>query len=158
MTNYYKSQSEIEAVVRGFETCSLGKDEFPHQAHLTVAVWYLTNSSLEQATDRMRAGLYRFLKHHGVGRQKYNETLTVFWMRAISAILKQLSSELSLLEVTNSAIECLTDSELAFECYSREVLMSNEAKQAWVEPDRISNFELHISNISNLKIRARERS
>ena len=153
MTNYYKSQSELEAVVRGFETCSLGKDEFPHKAHLTVAVWYLTTSSLDQATDRMRAGLHLFLDHHGVGRQKYNETLTIFWMRAISAILKQLSPELSLLEVTNSAIECLTDSGLVFECYSREVLTSNEAKEGWVEPDLISNFELHISN---LKIRSKE--
>ncbi|HKZ02578.1 MAG TPA: hypothetical protein VJ180_10080, partial [Pyrinomonadaceae bacterium] len=115
--------------------------------------WYLTNSSLNQATDRMRAGLHRFLDHHGVGRQKYNETLTIFWMRTISAILKQLSPELSLLEVTNSAIECLTDSGLVFKCYSREVLMSNEAKQGRVEPDRISNFELHISN---LKIRSKE--
>jgi len=153
MNNYYKSQSEIEAVVRGFETCSLGKDEFPHQAHLTVAVWYLTNSSLNQATDRMRAGLHRFLDHHGVGRQKYNETLTIFWMRTISAILKQLSPELSVLDVTNSAVEFLTDSGLVFECYSREVLTSNEAKEGWVEPDLISNFELHISN---LKIRSKE--
>jgi len=63
----YTTTSEIEAVVRGFETCILAKDEFPHARHLTVTVWYLSGGNFDQACKKMRTGLFRFLDHHGVG-------------------------------------------------------------------------------------------
>jgi hypothetical protein len=135
MTDYYKSQSEIEAVVRGFETCSFGKDQFPHQSHLTVAIWYLANSTFDQATEKMRAGLHCFLDYHGVDRQKYNETLTTFWMRVTSERMKALGPNLTLVEVTNLVIAAFVDSRLPYEYYSPERLNSDEARKGWVQPD-----------------------
>src|SRR6185295_13705335 len=76
--NPYQSEREIESVVRGFESCETGKDEFKHRHHLVVAVWYLRTLSREAAVDRMRSSLLRFLDHHGVDRKKYDETITVF--------------------------------------------------------------------------------
>ncbi|MGI8836710.1 MAG: hypothetical protein ACR2H4_08750 [Pyrinomonadaceae bacterium] len=67
MTSQYKTDAEIAAVVQGFESCTTGKDDFPHHKHLAVAVWYLRNSTVEQAFERMRAGLLRFLTHHAIG-------------------------------------------------------------------------------------------
>ena len=63
----YQNEKEIAAVVAGFEKCTTGKDEFTHRSHLTVAVYYLRNSTPDQAFRKMRAGLFRFLDHHGVG-------------------------------------------------------------------------------------------
>ena len=63
MSVYYADQGQIEAVVKGFELCTTKKDEFTHQSHLTVAVWYLLNNNEEQATAKMRMGLHRFLDH-----------------------------------------------------------------------------------------------
>jgi hypothetical protein len=131
----YKTQSEIEAVVEGFESCTTSKDEFPHRSHLTVAVYYLYNSTEVDVTDRMRTGLLRFLDHHGVGRAKYHETMTVFWLKTLSEFLAQLDVKLSLLEKTNAAVESLGDSRLVYDYYSKELLASEEARKGWREPD-----------------------
>lgn len=135
MNSLYRFESEIEAVVRGFELCQTPKDEFPHQSHLTVAVWYLRRLTFDQATERMRSGLYRFLDHHGIGRQKYHETLTIFWMKVISRFMKELDPELSLLEVTNNVLERLADSHLPNDYFSPVRRNSAEARVRWLEPD-----------------------
>ncbi len=68
----YSSESEIEEVVRGFETCVTDKAAFKHREHLTVAVRYLQTMDTQAAVDRMRVGLLRFVDHHGVPREKYS--------------------------------------------------------------------------------------
>ena len=99
----YKSDTEIENVVRGFETCE--KDEFNHQEHLLVAVWYVENFGREAALDRMRSSLMRFLAHHGVDLRKYSEEITVFWIDKVAEKLDELGPEVSLLEKCNAIIE-----------------------------------------------------
>jgi len=135
MHTFYNSQAEIEAVVRGFESCSTGKGGFRHTDHLTVAVWYLSVTNAEQATDRIRAGLLRFLDHHRVGRGKYNETLTLFWIQLVRQTLGEIAPGASLLEKCNHVLESLQDPEITFEYYSKELLWSDEARQSWVAPD-----------------------
>lgn len=135
MTGYYKDVGEIEAVVEGFESCTTTKDDFTHRSHLTVAAYYLHCSNQAEATQRMRAGLLRFLDHHGVGRAKFHETLTIFWIRTVLAFLERLDRELPLLEVSNAVIESLGDSRLVFEYYSEELLRAEETRGGWVAPD-----------------------
>src|SRR5437899_7060588 len=60
MGHYYQNEKEIEAVVQGFESCTTSADDFKHRNHLTVAVWYLRNSTPEQAFQKMCSGLLRF--------------------------------------------------------------------------------------------------
>ncbi len=134
MTQHYENESEIEAVVEGFESCVTAKDDFTHRSHLTVAVYYLHNAQTE-ATEKMRAGLLRFLDHHGVGRAKFHETLTIFWIRTVSAFLERLDQKLPLLEMTNAVIESLGDSRSVFEYYSEELLRRDESRNGWVAPD-----------------------
>ena len=135
MTGYYAYESQIEAVVRGFELCTTEKDEFTHRSHLTVAVWYVLNYNEEQATEKMRVGLHRFLDHLGVGREKYHETLTVFWIKTVRAVLEQLDPRDSVLEATNTVIEKLGNSRLVFDYYSKELLASTVSRNGWVKPD-----------------------
>jgi hypothetical protein len=135
MADYYKDSAEIEAVVKGFESCTTGKDDFNHCSHLTVAVFYLHELGKVEAAEKMRTGLLRFLEHIGCGREKYNETLTLFWLRVIHHALEQLDQDQSLLEKTNFAIESLVQSRLVLDYYSAERLWSDEAKRTWLEPD-----------------------
>ena len=122
MGHHFQNEREIEAVVRGFESCTTGADDFKHRDHLTVAVWYLHSSTPEQAFQKMCAGLLQFLDHHGVGRTKYNEQLTLKWINAIQETISEMNPELSLLQVTNMVIDRLGDSRAVIESSSSEFI------------------------------------
>lgn len=115
MNDHYQTENEIDAVVAGFEQCTTGTSDFTHLSHLTVAVYYLRNSTSDQAFQKMRAGLFRFLDHHSVGRAKYDEQLTRRWISLIQDVIKQLDPKLSLVTTTNIVLERLGDSRIAKE-------------------------------------------
>lgn len=131
----YQSNAEIEGVVQGFESCATAKEDFKHRSHITVAVWYLHHSSADEAFENMRSGLLRFLEHHGVGRDKYHETMTVFWIKLVESAMGQLSQHTSLVDKTNMIIKRLSDPRAIFAYYSEGCLRSSAAARAWVEPD-----------------------
>ncbi len=135
MSGYYTDQAEIEAVVQGFESCTTAKDDFSHFSHLTVAMFYLYELNEREATEKMRAGLLRFLNHHGIGLAKFHETLTVFWIKLVRAFLVQLHPQSSLVEMTNAVIERAGNSRLVYEYYSEGRLRSDEARESWILPD-----------------------
>ncbi len=112
MPKHYSNETEIAAVVNGFESCTTKKEAFTHREHLTVATWYLRHSSAETALEKMRAGLQRFLKHHGVGPTKYKEDVTIAWMELIQRTLDEQDSNLSSLAAINLVLERLSDSRL----------------------------------------------
>ena len=103
----YSSETEIEDVVRGFETCTTDKSAFKHREHLTVAVWYLQTMDTKAAVERMRTGLLRFVDHHGVPREKYNEAVTVYWIDLIAEKLAELQPETSLIDQCNYVVNQL---------------------------------------------------
>jgi hypothetical protein len=131
----YESLDEMEAVVLGFESCRLAPSEFTHTAHLTVALWYLSGLTVAQAAERMRTGLYRFLDHHGLGHEKYNQTITLFWLKITNRALDAAGINRPLVEIANEVIARFGNSQLIFDYYSRERIFSEEAKREWVEPD-----------------------
>jgi hypothetical protein len=135
MSNYYQSIQEIEAVVQGFESGTTPDSGFTHPAHVTVAVWYLSRAGVSESLLQMRNSIYHFLDHHHIGHDKYNETLSLFWLRLVRQHMDQLGSVSSPLEITNAVIEFLGNSQLVFDYYSRELLWSDQAKATWVEPD-----------------------
>ena len=131
----YMTDEEVRAVVRGFESCETDKAEFKHRDHLTVAVCYLQDLSVAEATEKLRASLFRFVDHHGVDRKKYNETITVFWLEVVGEKLKSLPLNSSLLTKCNVVIEALSDAGLMLEYYSADLLFSDKAREAFVRPD-----------------------
>ena len=102
--NRYQSEAEIETVVRGFEACETGADDFTHPDHLVVAVSYLHAMDREAALNRMRAGLLRFLDHHVGDTGKYSEEITVFWIDKINEKLSELGPDVSLVEKCNAIL------------------------------------------------------
>jgi hypothetical protein len=109
---HYSTEQQIREVVDGFEECTTPKESFTHREHLTVATWYLCHADPTDALDRMRAGLLRFLDHHGVGRVKYKEQLTVSWMALVQSSIEKMDSELSIVEQTNTVLDELGNSRL----------------------------------------------
>jgi hypothetical protein len=125
------SDAEILTLVDRLERCLLGKEEFHHRDHLTVAVAYLYASNLETSLDRMRTSLKRFAAHHGVAGL-YHETLTRFWLLLVE---KRLDRSQCLEQSVKQVREQLNDKNVAFEYYSRERIESKEAKETWLKPD-----------------------
>ena len=131
----FTSQTEIAAVVTGFETCTTPGEAFTHARHLAVAVWYLNQYGEAEALNRLRSGLFRFLAHHGKGTQKYNETTTVFWLGKVREVMTELSPQVSIAEITNVVIRTYPHSRLILDYFSAELLHSEAARSHWVEPD-----------------------
>jgi len=135
MNQPYTDLSDIEAVVTGFETCTTGKDGFRHADHLTLAVSYLMTNPPEQAVAKMKESLFRFLDHHGISRQKYHETLTVFWIEFTDVTLKRRPDLKSLVDKCNYVRRELADKEVVKQFYSVDLLSSEKARKEFVEPD-----------------------
>lgn len=125
------TDAEILTLVDRLERCLLGKEEFHHRDHLTVAVAYLYALDLEAAADRMQATLKRFAAHHGVSGL-YHETLTRFWLQQVQA---RVDRDQCLRESVRQVQEQLHDKNLPFEYYSRERINSQESREKWVPPD-----------------------
>jgi len=131
----YNTDAEIEAIVSDFEACRTGKDDFHHREHLVVATYYLRSSTIEAATEKLRESLLKFLHHHEIDPQKYNETVTVFWLQMVARELKSLPESAGLVEKCNSVISALANPKLPLEFYSEERLWSGEARQVFIAPD-----------------------
>jgi truncated hemoglobin YjbI len=57
----------------------------------------------------MCSGLLHFLDHHQVGRAKYDEQLTMKWIRLIHEAIEQIDPDSSIVEITNGVIERFAD-------------------------------------------------
>ena len=115
MGETYQTEQEIEAVVSGFENCTTSKEEFTHLSHLTVATYYLRNSTPEESFEKMRSGLLRFLKHHGINSAKYSDRVTWAWIEQIRRVCQLTNQDSSLVEIVNSVVSHLGESRIPIE-------------------------------------------
>jgi hypothetical protein len=129
----YEAETDLQAIVEGFERCNLKLDKFTHARHLSLATYYLTKFPFHEALVRMRAGLQRFIAHHG--KQGYHETITRFWMELISGFLNGILPDTAVTERANEVVARYGSKEILFEYYTRERVMSEIARREWVEPD-----------------------
>jgi uncharacterized protein (UPF0128 family) len=133
---FYLDEAAVEEVVRRFESCELPPAEFDHRAHLTVALCYLLRATDEEARGRIRAGIARYVRAHGINPKLYHETLTVFWLKRVRAFVERTGAGArTRVEMANGlAAEC-GGSRLVFDYYSKELIDSERARQEWTEPD-----------------------
>jgi hypothetical protein len=130
---------KASTLIEGFEDCTLPKEQWTHVAHFIMALWYCLKLPLPQAVPTIRNGIKRY--NLSVGGQNtdvagYHETITLFYIKTIAGYL------------VTKGITVLTDEEIAaflkqpflakdymLRWYSKELLMSSEARCGWVEPD-----------------------
>jgi len=120
---------------RAVESCEFPVSEFDHRAHLRLAYIYLVDQDVETAIQCMRATLLRLLQHVGVDPSaKFHETLTKAWVLAVRHFMVRTNTSESADQFINANPEML-DSKIMMTHYSAEVLFSNEARRAFVEPN-----------------------
>jgi hypothetical protein len=148
-TIIYRSPSEIDSLIHAFQECSLPRSRWTHEAHLTVALWYLFYDSEQEAINAVRNGIKRYNSVQGIETTKdggYHETLTLFWVRTIRRYLADESRNRSMVNLANGLIAKYADRTLPFTYYTRDRLMSSEARINWVEPD-LRSLELETVSI-----------
>jgi len=130
----YSNETEIEEGVSRFERRDYAPEEFFHARHLTVTAWYFLQFDAPVARERMRAGLVKFISHHG--RHGFHETITEFWLRMVELqVLMARGAGLNCVATVNDAIARLGDKNLIYSHYSKEKLGSQEAKAKSVATD-----------------------
>ncbi len=138
ITIIYRSPCEIDSLIHAFQECSLPRSQWTHAAHLSVGLWYLFYDSEPEAINAVRNGIKRYNSVQGIESTKdsgYHETLTLFWMRIVRGYLAEESRNRSIVHLANGLIAKYADRTLPFRYYTRDRLMSWEARLNWVEPD-----------------------
>jgi hypothetical protein len=126
-----------EEHLRRFEDQSLPLDQWTHRAHLKVAYLYLRQFSFEKALSRMRGGIKAYNAAHGIVDSPtggYHETMTQAWLQLIYVALRQFDAA----ECADAFLDAQTqlgEKRVLLWFYSRDRLMSPEARATFVAPD-----------------------
>jgi len=121
-------------LARALERGEIPNNAFAHASHLRVAWVYLHESAtVDEAAARIASTLRRFAASVGKS-EKYHETITIFWMRALAAARSAMSG--ATLDEVLHANPRLLDKDFVLAYYSTDRLFSSEARRSWVDPDR----------------------
>ena len=131
---------DVVGLITRFEDCTLPKAEWTHEAHLTVALWYASRLPYEEALAVVRERIQRLNAAHG-GRTTpasgYHETITRFYMRVICDYVAHEEGMPDgdwALRVDRLLVR-YGARDLPLRHYTKERLMSAEARLCWAEPD-----------------------
>jgi hypothetical protein len=115
--------------------------DWTHEAHIRVACWHVSRLGRARAAAIMPVGIKRLNASLGVldaPESGYHETITVAFLHLVEYELASLRNECngeSFDEKANAVAERLADKRVLLRYYSRECIMSADAKQGWIEPD-----------------------
>ncbi|SRR5579883_2233414 len=128
----------IQRLINAFEATTLPRDQWTHTAHLTVALWYLTKYALPTAVQQIREGIQRYNTAVGIRltpNSGYHETITLFWIQVICCYVTAQGITGFTPDVITQLMERYGDPQLPFRYYSRDRLLSWDARINWIEPD-----------------------
>ena len=106
--------------------------EFHHRDHVRLTWLYLRAYGPEQAARAVAEGIQRFAAARGA-HGLYHVTLTRAWVRLVAAALRQTPD--AAFDAFAARHPELLGKQLVFRFYSRDLLMSEAARAAWMEPD-----------------------
>jgi hypothetical protein len=123
--------------LRQFEACTLTHAQWNHRAHLKTAYLYLLRFPFDEALRRIRENIRALNAAHGVvdsPTRGYHETMTHAWLQLVHTTLRQFGPA----ESSDAFLDAQTqlcDKRTLLLFYSRDHIMSAEAKATFVPPD-----------------------
>ena len=132
--------AEATETVEQFEAATLPDWAWTHETHLICALSVLSRFGIDNAPKEMRQRIMRY--NEAVGKinsdtSGYHETVTVFWLKAVWAYLSvegKVAFNQEALDKLLSSID-LANRNLFLKVYSRERVLSTEARKQYVAPD-----------------------
>ena len=136
----FASDAEIAHLGEGLVNCSLDKEEWTHEAHLG-ATTYLLLERPDVDLDAELPGLIRRFNESVGGvnsdSEGYHDTITRAYLRGIRLFLEEADSSEPLHELVNQLLlSPMGRRDWPLRFWSRDRLMSIEARRHYVEPDR----------------------
>jgi len=136
---FFTSDAEIEHLGEHFLARTLPKAEWTHEAHLATTTWLLLRRS-DIDVDQELPGLIRRYNESVGGvnsdNEGYHETITRVFLAGVRSFLSEAAPKAPLHELVNELLMSpmgRRDWPLRF--YSRDRLLSVEARKAFVPPD-----------------------
>ena len=142
MKAVFASEAEIIRIGEGLFAKTLPRTDWTHAAHFAAALWLMRYRPGLNAAQTL-PGLIRAY-NESVGRVNdetggYHETITLASLRAARGILDAYPPDMPIYRIVNALMATnLADPNWLLEYWSRERLMSVEARRTWLEPDRKS--------------------
>ena len=139
MKAVFASEAEITRIGEGLFACTLPRTEWTHAAHFAAALWLMRYRPELDAAATM-PGLIRAY-NQSVGRVNddsggYHETITLASLRAARGVLDAYPPDMPVHRIVNALMwSSLANPNWLLEYWSRDRLMSVEARRQWVEPD-----------------------
>lgn len=128
-----------EALAERFVALALAKEEWTHVAHLAVGAWHVDRFGATDALSMLRDGIKRLNVSIGGANTPtsgYHETITAAYVTLIAAFLDACPPDLPLAaRVDRLLASPVAERDILFSFWSRERLMSTDARARWVEPD-----------------------
>jgi hypothetical protein len=105
---------------------------FGHRQHLELAWTYLQRNRIDDAAEAMVAAIQHVAQLHGA-EDKYHETITRAWLHCVAAHSHRWGA--NTFEEFIERNPDLLNQHLIAHFYSRELIESDNARAAWIEPD-----------------------
>ena len=131
--------TEATELIWQFENGKLPKEKWTHEAHFVMALWYCCYQPLPLAVQSIKEGIKKYnisIGGKNTDHSGYHETITVFYTRLIINYVLQTGGAIQF----ENKLDGLWQQEFLkkdfpFKYYSRELLMSKEARKDWTAPD-----------------------
>ena len=126
-----------ESFMAAFEAQTFPLEKWHHREHIRIAYLYLVRLPMDEAIQRVRSGIQALNAAHKVPDaldRGYHETMTQAWMRLVHCTLNEFGPAENADAFVDKHTQLLAKRALLF-FYSRDRIMSAEAKRGFVEPD-----------------------
>lgn len=126
-----------DELIDAFERADIPPDSWKHETHVRVAWIMIDRYGVDEAIGRMRDGIKALNAANGLVdslHSGYHETLTVAWLRVIDATRKSRGAGASSQAFFDDHTQLHSKMMLRL-FYTRDRIMSAEAKARFVEPD-----------------------
>ena len=143
MTDYlprlFPSGAEIEHIGEGLLACTLPKAEWTHEAHLAATTWFLLKRPDIDIDRELPDGIRRYNESVGgvnSDTEGYHETITHTFLRGVRLFLTEADLSQPLHEIVNELLlSPMGRRDWPLRFYSRDRLLSVEARHAFIPPD-----------------------
>jgi hypothetical protein len=129
----------LDALAAAFGNGTLPKSGWTHVAHLRVGAWHVHHFGAERALEILRPGIRRLNERHGTANTPtggYHETITAAYVHLIAEFFAAFDAAIDLEQRVATLIDGpLGERAVLFKFWSKDHLLSERARTAWVPPD-----------------------